>query len=345
MTHEYTPNGTVWEALVELIDDSDQPTAANFNAGPTGNADRTQFLYNNATLFGGTEYTSSTTLVVNANVNHIFLDGFGGGGGGMPGTSGSALTTTSGLGGSGGRGSLRYHQTARVLAGETLAIAIGVGGSGTGGGLDGGYTTVVGSVSGLIFSAPGGAGAGAGSGAGFYFTTAGGSTSAFIYGAQGESRGPSVAPRTSSFILESALALSPLLNLAIPSLPGDGGTMFMNSAGSQASYNGLPQFQFNGGAGGTTAGSGTYLSGGGGGGGGAGPGGNGGNGGTGGSHNDSGVGAAGSGLTSAAANTGAGGGGAGGGGSGSGGGGLPGNAGAGGSGWLRICEIYYSPHP
>ena len=299
--------------------------------------------FGHATLFGGTEYTSSTTLVVNANVNHIFLDGFGGGGGGMPGTSGSSSTTTTGLGGSGGRGALRYHQTVRVLGGETLAIAIGAGGSGPGGGLDGGATTVVGSVSGLIFEAPGGAGAGAGPGLGSYFSIAGGNTQSWIPGAQGETRtgGP---PRYSANV-GTQLASSPITFGPFGCLPGDGGTMTMNSAGTLPAYSGLPQFQFTGGAGGTTAGSGTYLSGGGGGGGGAGPLGVGGNGGTGGSHNDSGVGAAGSGLTAAAANTGAGGGGAGGGGSGSGGGGLPGNAGAGGSGWLRICEIYYSPHP
>ncbi len=93
-------------------------------------------------------------------------------------------------------------------------------------------------------------------------------------------------------------ASSPITFGPFGCLPGDGGTMTMNSAGTLPAYSGLPQFQFTGGAGGTTAGSGTYLSGGGGGGGGAGPGGNGGNGGTGGSHNDSGVGAAGSGLLS-----------------------------------------------
>ena len=94
--HEYTPNGATWEPQVDLIDDSDAPTASNLNTAPTGNADRTQWIYENMTTLNGSPvtFTSSGTFVWPKGVKQIIFEGFGGGGGGAGGPAGGTANTS-----------------------------------------------------------------------------------------------------------------------------------------------------------------------------------------------------------------------------------------------------------
>lgn len=131
---------------------------------PTGT-----FTFNTSTI------NTSTTFVVPAGVEFLWISGSGGGGGG--GTGGDSGTfgasTNGGGGGGGGGGSLKATELMDVSPGETLTITLGAGGSGgsnlsnrdTGSpnikfGNTGGSTTVAGTFGTLLFT--GGTGGGNG---------------------------------------------------------------------------------------------------------------------------------------------------------------------------------------
>ncbi len=336
--HEYTPNGATWEPQVDLVDDSDAPTASNLNAAPTGNADRAQWLYNNGVSATGLSLSfiaannglSANTFVWPKGVKQLVFSGYGGGGGGGGGPAGGTASETALAGGTGGAGSPPLSQVVTGTPGDTYTVVVGVGGSGGGGGIPGGaaasigffggQTTVTGTGVALVF----------GGGAGGYVdnvTAATGSTNAYLAGpARGGGQFPPVAQVSANPIIYASY--------------GNGGASIGSNSGS--SFYGVSgsgsEFAGSGGVGGTSPGgegSTGPASGGAGGGGGAGPGGNGGMGGDGGLWGAlGGIGSPGAAGTAAAANTGAGGGGGGGGGFGSTSGGNGAAGSSGGSGFL-----------
>jgi hypothetical protein len=114
-------------------------------------------------------YTSNTAIIIPTGVTQVWISGVGGAGGGGGGgakITGAANNLRGASGGSGGAGEYIGPTKVTVVPGETLTITVGTGGAGgTGGtvangastvGGAGTVTTVVGSVSGSLFSANGG---------------------------------------------------------------------------------------------------------------------------------------------------------------------------------------------
>lgn len=109
------------------------------------------------------EFTSSGTIAIPSNVDHVMVEMWGAGGGG--GGGGSSTGTTVGGGGGGGGGGAYIRAVVAVTPGKTLQILIGKGGTGGAAdtsGIDGGDTAIVGSngtTSSVLMSAGGGKGA------------------------------------------------------------------------------------------------------------------------------------------------------------------------------------------
>ncbi len=139
---------------LQLIDDSDDPTGANFAVFSEGAADRTKFLFNRAAKVNHQDFSGSGSFVVPAKVTLIEVDAWGGGGGGGAGRTG-AFSNEVMAGGGGGGGSIASLQTLVVTPGETLTIVIGAGGTGgatsSAAGTDGGDTTVTGIAGTITF--------------------------------------------------------------------------------------------------------------------------------------------------------------------------------------------------
>ncbi len=336
--HDYSGSDS-WPPNLSLIDDSDSPTAVNFNPGHEGNADRTVWLRNRLRNVTMAEYTSSTgsvSVVVAAGVTWWDCEGWGAGGGGG---GGRTLTGTgAGIivpGGGGGGGALRARKLVAVTPGETLTVTIGAGGSAANQDADGGdgaSTTI--KRAGVTIAEWKGAQGGAGA-------QVGGTTALVSWSFGGA---PVAGMRmVAATRYGSALAAS-FVNLYGSFFHDDTPSHGGSGVGGLNNYlqAGNANSDYAGGASGAYGVDNTNSGGGPGGGGGAGPGGPGGGGGNGGDAAASGagdVGGSGGGGAVSAFNTGAGGGGGGGAGGGTSGSPRGGFSGPGDSGFLRVVSV------
>ncbi len=129
--HNYSGTNA-FPANLSLIDDSDDPTASNFNPGHEGNANRTVWLRNRLPINGSLDLSGISTASFVVPPGVLMLGGYGCGGGGG---GGAGANDTGGIAGNfygaggGGGGALATTQYVAVTPGETLVYAMGAGGS------------------------------------------------------------------------------------------------------------------------------------------------------------------------------------------------------------------------
>ena len=333
--HEYTPSGATWHPQVQMVDDTDAPTASNLNAAVTDNAERTQFLYNNSTnpnhLLLSTTYTF--TLGASATITAVGCGGGGGGGSGAVG--GPDFGTHEAMPGGGGGGQAEIMTGVFQLSAGSYTATIGTGGNSD---EDGNDTTIAYSGGGDVLARWRGGKRGQSSEA---LTVVTGANTKYVPGG-----GPGYADyyqAPTPIVAENGVV--PLL----PHSPGCGGAGTASGTVAVNAFSGLPSNNVQalgsittgqGGAQGTFSG---IIPGGGGGGGGGGWGG--GHGGAGGNANGSGIGGAGANGGNGGYAKGSGGGGGGSGGWGTTGGAAPGSGGVGGSGFLNLSWVEIGAHP
>ena len=144
MVSPYTPTPT-WSATVNEIDDSDAPTAANFNTSIEMLANMVAFLNANSAVQKTTTITASGNWTAPAGVTLVQFEGCGGGGGGAGGQQGNGTVNQGSAGGAGGAGARRNSVNYATTAGTVFAITIGTGGAGGAAntaGTDGGTTKI-----------------------------------------------------------------------------------------------------------------------------------------------------------------------------------------------------------
>ncbi len=148
--HNYS-GASSYPTNLSLIDDSDAPTAANFNTSIEGLANRTVFLRDALRKWNFHVVSGSESFVVPAGVTELIGVGCGGGGGGGGGQSDQVGAPAQYLCGGGGGGAAQVSwQIVAVTPGETLTCLANVPGSGgvpadffnPGDGTDGGDSTV-----------------------------------------------------------------------------------------------------------------------------------------------------------------------------------------------------------